>query len=136
MSARAALLLARHAFDSFRNVRRARALTTAALEKDPALEAAILLRGRIEASLGFPRAEERAIAALPPSPATLAARLRKARFLSEGGRPVEAAALLGETLAANPWSGETRLALVAARLTGDRVEEAEASLREAAELTP
>lgn len=59
-SARADVELARHTFDTFSSLERARLLVRHALERSPELESALLLDGDLDRALQLPRARERA----------------------------------------------------------------------------
>jgi len=122
-SALADYLLADYYLTTFRNVSKSRQYVDAALRKNPTLESAVLLRGRIKGAMNFPRAVELASEEIWTfQQNTVSARLTQASDLQAKGRIDEAKVLLQGVLSANAthWGARTRLAkLLSTRDDGD-----------------
>ncbi len=139
-SALADYLLADYYKRTFENLGRARAHAERALERNPALEQAVALRGEIDQELDVPRARiraEEAIWALPRK--TVAAHGSRASRLAATGKLDEAEAVLREVLRRSAYGqgdGSARSELANILLARDRVDEALLLIRADAGLDP
>lgn len=136
-SALADYLLSDYYLTTFHNLRRARQYVKAALRKNPTFENAVLLQGRIEGAMHFPRAMELASEEVWKFPQkTVFSRLTQASHLEAKGSIEEATVLLEEILStkATHWAVRTRLARLLS--TADRGDEALALIRSYSKLEP
>ncbi|HLU48930.1 MAG TPA: tetratricopeptide repeat protein, partial [Planctomycetota bacterium] len=130
-SAAAALTLAEHYVSSFANLTRSEEWMRRALELSPEHPAAILLRGRLEASRGFFRAQERAVSEAeriaPELPSVL---LERAAILERHGRNADALAILERLWREDRTSRAARDRLVRLLVDSGRVDDGLAILEE------
>ena len=136
-SADAAYRLALHYSGQFDSHGRALDLIEIALERNPAFEAALRLRGTIEEDLGFPRARERADAKIAELPhPTTSSRVRAARAAARRGRPEEAIEALRAVLREDAFQSTARRRLIDVYRAVGRDDDAARLLRAGARLSP
>ena len=136
-SVSAEMRLAEHYLVEYRNAHRAHEHVSRALAKRPDDAGAILLLGRVEEALSFPRALQRArekAAAIPRS--TVASRLEAARLAGQSGRAADAIAGIRTCLESRASDAGIRGELADLLLASGDTDAAAAVLLEGAEIDP